>query len=444
MNRSLDALVASASGEIVVAEGSRRAAIHVAVPLRLLDSLDLGDGRYLAVVQDGTGYRWTTPLIRSADTIRRAHPGDGVAEALVSLIARQSTIDSEAGGFLLTSWTTETPHGERGIAADQTNESLVVGERAIVKWSIRLADDDTSGHPAPQRISALVQAGFGDIPRPLGMVQWRANALATPALIADVAAFLEGAVDGWQWAVADVTSLARNEIDMNSAVQPAKKIGALTARLHVALAKSGQEDADSRRVSEWKGRALADLAEAVAIVDGPEGQRLSARALAIAESYDSFDEVIGTPLIDIHGDFHVGQILRYGEPHEYAVTDFDGNPVLPPYERVQRMPAALDIAGMLAALDHVGRIVLKRIVEADDRLVRTWIAAAQAAFYDEYIDTLTTLGAADLFDARLIAPFRLQQEVREFLYAVKHLPLWRYVPDGALADLIPDPATNTE
>jgi len=27
--------------------------------------------------------------------------------------------------------------------------------------------------------------------------------------------------------------------------------------------------------------------------------------------------------------------------------------------------------------------------------------------------------------------------VREFLYAVRHLPHWRYVPDAALGDLFP-------
>ena len=44
---------------------------------------------------------------------------------------------------------------------------------------------------------------------------------------------------------------------------------------------------------------------------------------------------------------------------------------------------------------------------------------------------------AHLFDEALAVPLRLQQEVREFLYAAKHLPHWRYVPDGALRDLLP-------
>ena len=35
-------------------------------------------------------------------------------------------------------------------------------------------------------------------------------------------------------------------------------------------------------------------------------------------------------------------------------------------------------------------------------------------------------------------PLRLQQECREFLYAVHHLPHWRYVPDAALIELLPD------
>jgi maltokinase len=56
---------------------------------------------------------------------------------------------------------------------------------------------------------------------------------------------------------------------------------------------------------------------------------------------------------------------------------------------------------------------------------------------------LSRHGLADLLDERLLSPLRLQQEVREFLYAVRHLPVWRYVPDGALVDLLPDPAGPT-
>ena len=155
-------------------------------------------------------------------------------------------------------------------------------------------------------------------------------------------------------------------------------------------------------------------------------------------AFAMFRTCVGTLLIDVHGDLHVGQVLRHGDPVDYAVTDFDGNPVLAPGDRSARQPAALDVAGMLASLDHVGRVVVERTDGVDVDVVRTWITTEQSAFLDEYRDTLARNGSADLLDERLLEPLRLQQECREFLYAVHHLPHWRYVPDAALLDLLPD------
>ena len=221
----------------------------------------------------------------------------------------------------------------------------------------------------------------------------------------------------------------------------------MIARLHVALAATGRHAADDRLVAHWQARAYDDLDEAVRVVEGDEGTRLRARAGRIASSFDAFAACVGTPLIAVHGDLHVGQVLRFSAPHDYVVTDFDGNPVLPPEERSTPQPAALDVVGMLASLDHVGRIVIKRTDGADEVVVRGWIEAAQEAFLHDYRDTLALSGHGDLLDERLLAPLRLQQEVRELLYAERHLPLWRYAPDGALVDLLPDlpaPADTTE
>jgi predicted trehalose synthase len=38
----------------------------------------------------------------------------------------------------------------------------------------------------------------------------------------------------------------------------------------------------------------------------------------------------------------------------------------------------------------------------------------------------------ELFESSLMALFTVQQEIREYLYAVQYLPHWVYVPDAAL------------
>jgi maltokinase len=467
----------------VLPPGDRRAEVAVPEPLRLLDSADLGEGRHIGIVEDADGGRWTVPLVADGDAVRRAVPGDGVAEAVVAALVattrrfRAALKEVEASGVSQT-WTISdevpepsgleafeppsalriegwhdepAPVGERGITVDQTNESVVVGERAMVKWAVHLPRGGVRGaQPAGARLSALLAAGFAETPRPWGLLRWvdhehQAPGRSARVLLASVTSYLDGAQDGWDWAVDDVARAARHETPLSDALAAPTRLGALTARMHVALAeRPAPREADAVLVARWRDLALADLDEAAGEVDGPEGERLRNQAPLIAAAYDAFLACEGALLIPVHGDYHVGQVLRTpsADPTlrwDYAVTDFDGNPVLPPEERLAPQPAALDVAGMLASLDHVGRVVNRRVEGADPEVVRAWIAAAQERFLAAYVETLTSTGQGALLDERLIAPLRLQQEVREHLYAVRHLPHWVYVPDAALADLL-DPS----
>jgi maltokinase len=310
----------------------------------------------------------------------------------------------------------------------------------MVKWSVALPRPGVRGaQPAADRIGTLMTAAFAGTPRPWGLLRYVDDTDdSSHLLLASVAEFLPGAEDGWDWAVEDVRRLARRESSLEDAVAPAARLGELTARMHQALASTGVTVADDRLTARWTARAYDDLDAAVQLVDGAEGVRLRARAGRIAVAFSAFRECVGTPLIDVHGDLHVGQVLRHGDPADYSVTDFDGNPVLAPTDRSAPQPAALDVAGMLASLDHVGRVVVRRTDGVDAALVRSWISAAQDSFLAAYRSTLASLGSLELLDERLLVPLRLQQECREYLYAVHHLPHWRYVPDAALVDLLPD------
>ena len=63
-------------------------------------------------------------------------------------------------------------------------------------------------------------------------------------------------------------------------------------------------------------------------------------------------------------------------------------------------------------------------------------AAARQSFLDAYARHLSALGHADLYDPAPLRAFRLQQVLREVIYAAKHLPRWMYVPDAALPALL--------
>jgi maltokinase len=150
----------------------------------------------------------------------------------------------------------------------------------------------------------------------------------------------------------------------------------------------------------------------------------------------------GTVVAPIHGDLHVGQILRAGEPTRFLVIDFDGSPTDTPAQRREPQPVARDVASMLASWDHVGRVVLHRtqgLESAHRERVLAWIERSQRAFLETYAAELAAAGRADLLDRRLVRPYQVLQECREYAYARRYLPHWRYVPDAALPALLARP-----
>lgn len=167
---------------------------------------------------------------------------------------------------------------------------------------------------------------------------------------------------------------------------------------------------------------------------GPaNAQLLADHAEHIAAVLDRLSMLVGIPILDAHGDLHVGQVLRTGKL--LVVTDFDGNPVLPPAERILPVPAAVDVAGILQSLSHVAIVAARRSELTPEHLAPV-DAAARAALLDSYLHRLSDTGHADLHIEHALSALRLQQVLREIVYAGRHLPRWMYVPDAALPALL--------
>lgn len=421
----LESLLGAATAHDLLPERRRDEADRVVLPWRVVSAVDLGESAtagssaVILVLEDARAVRFGVPAVVDAGRLRRAVPGDGVAEALVAAIAGAGAPGLEVTVFPPVA----SVVGERAIDVDQTNELVVVGERVVVKWVLHPTDDD---QPAPARLAALARAGFQGTPRPWATVR---VADGTGAVIAMVLEYVPQARDGWEWAVDDVRALARGEREEPEALAMVRDVADLVAGMHIALAAAGTLAASADDATRWHAGAVADL----------QASRLSGdTAERVTRAIEPLAHAVGCEVIPLHGDLHIGQVLRTAGG-QYLVIDFDGNPMLAEAERMAAQPVARDVAGMLASLDHVGRVVRHRSHDLDEmqrQRVLDWIEHAQRVFLDQYRARLVESDLSSLLDESLIGPFQAQQECREYVYAERYLPHWHYVPDAALPALL--------
>lgn len=399
-------------------------------PLRLLAQAPLAAGIEYLLVADARGVTYGVPAVAAPEGWRRAVAGDGAAEALVSLLATGATEQSDLDATVFHAMPVR---GERAIDVDQTNDLVVIGDAAVVKWMLHPVPGE---QPGPRRLMALARAGFDGAPRTWGLVYL--PVAGGRVLIATVSDYLPGAEDGWDWAVGDVRRVALGERSADEVLEAVRQVARLVARLHLALAEGGVDRASSEDAARWLAGAEDD---AVAADLEPEvAAEVRSLLAALGRSAD-------TETIDVHGDLHIGQVLASGDPREYAVIDFDGNPTQDDDDRSRRQPPARDVAGMLASWDHVGRVVLRRTEGLDEDAVGRvldWIDRAQVDFLDTYRKVLAAGGRSSLLDESLLVAMQVQQECREYAYAARYLPHWRYVPDAALPALLSRAAAETE
>ncbi|MFM2106549.1 MAG: hypothetical protein RL338_1581 [Chloroflexota bacterium] len=413
----------------------------------------VGAGTLLAVARATDGGLIAAPLVAAADGgWRVAGPGDGAAAAVVATLGTPGPAERDLGaGFRLRrdgDPLAVGPGRERPVGGDQTNRSIVVDERIVVKAILR--PDAASGRAAALR-RHLAAVGFGAAPALAGTVEWLDDDGGT-VTVALADAFLPGLRDGWEAypdallaAVGDagVAAVAATEADAH---ELGERLGRLTAALHLALATATAAEpapvgeAPAATLERWRTDGLATLDEAIELTaadDAAAAAALRRWAPGLAERIGSLATVGRTAVQPIHGDLHVGQLPPWRDGT--AVIDFDGNPTLPAAARLLPAPAARDLAQLRCSLDHVARIALRRLGEATPAqaaLVERWSGIARGACLAAHRATLAAAGRGGLLDERLLPAFEAEQECRELVYAARHLPRWRYAPLGAIRAMI--------
>ena len=330
--------------------------------------------------------------------------GDGAARALAQLVA-----DVPAGA------------DERAIAVDQTNTSVIVDDRLVVKLVGRWAAADRAG----RLLERLATAGSDDVARLHGRIEWSHPEFGTSTL-AIVTEFLPGAEDGWTWAVDDAVACVSGGADPDWPELLGRSVAHMHDVLGAEAVNAGPDAATARHA-----RAADALDRAVIAAQGAPGVRLLNRQASLERDIGTLAVTDAGLEFPIHGDLHVGQVLASPHPdggRRYTIIDFDGDPQLDPADRERADAAARDLAHLRVSLDLVAAVAQRRLGRADTRAF-DWADRARASLLTAYREELSR---PELLDEALLPGFEAEQLVAELHYGERFLPRWRYAPDAVI------------
>ena len=347
--------------------------------------------------------------------------GGDVWTSLVRSIATGGELTAERGAFFATATDSTVLDGSldaRPLAVEQSNTSVVIGERLILKLYRLLEAGD---NPDLEISAFLTDTGFGDTPALAGSIVYLAPD-GWSAAAAMLQEFVPSTGDAWG---AMLNALAT---DPAAGIEMARSIGGVTAALHAALASRPDDPAFPWRpatvaeTAAWRASAERQLAQAVTAVSGDVHDRLVDLAPRVRERFaDTFGAATGDASVTrIHGDYHLGQLLVRGDGG-FSVVDFEGEPARPLAERRAPSSPLRDVAGMLRSLDYAARTAERASQLHPD----AWLVEARAAFLDAY-------GPAH---AALLAAFELEKACYEIRYEANNRPEWLWLPLAALERL---------
>ncbi|GGX33854.1 maltokinase N-terminal cap-like domain-containing protein [Streptomyces lomondensis] len=292
----------------------------------------------------------------------------------------------------------------RLLDVEQSNSSLVYGDEYILKVFRRIQPGVNPDLEVP---GALARQGCHRVPAPVAWFQTKHPFQATLGVLQP---YLRDASDGWTLAL---HALAAGD-DFTA---QARALGAATAEVHLALASAfpvGEPGENGRTATAMNERLTAAAHCVPALKPLVPGLRAAFAALTTCD--------VGPPAQRIHGDLHLGQVLRAGR--EWFVIDFEGEPSRPLSERRSAHSPVRDIAGMLRSFDYAAR---------QRRPWRPqWARRCREAYCAGYA------GRAG-WDPRkkhgLLRAYETDRAVYEVLYEARHRPDWLPVPMAAIERL---------
>jgi maltose alpha-D-glucosyltransferase/alpha-amylase len=387
------------------------------------------------------------------------------------LVGHNSNAFAEARG--------SDPLPARTGSAEQSNTSILYDAKLILKLFRRLQPGENPDTEIGRFLTET--AHFPRIAPFLGDITLKPEKgeLTTVAMLQGL---VENEGDGWQWTLDELSHYYDNvatlpspqdlgaSADFFSEKKPpslalehaglyldaAALLGRRTAEMHLALATPTDDPAfvaepftaddlaaDASRINaqislslEALKRGMSQLTEVVSdnaalVLSRRIG--LFARAQAVASAASG----AAGQRIRIHGDYHLGQVLR--SRGDYVILDFEGEPARALAARRTKQSPLKDVAGMLRSFSYAAYVGLNAFAQRRpddaknlDPWARLWQNAVSTEFLHAYllaIDATNPKLIPQLAQARLLLnAYLLEKALYELLYELDNRPAWVRIP----------------
>jgi maltose alpha-D-glucosyltransferase/alpha-amylase len=426
---------------------------------------------------------------------------EDLRQALLSLIEVNGEIPTQHGliqsrsssAFAATRGTDPLP--ARTGSAEQSNTSILYDARLIMKLFRRLQPGENPDTEIGRFLTET--AHFPRIAPFLGDIRLTAEN-AEPITVAMLQSLVENEGDGWQWTLDELsryyesaatdtpphdtgklpTFLDHPERETESEahkiahehaglyLDAAALLGRRTAEMHLALATPTEDaafspepfspsdlEADATRIDAQIVRTLDALKRGMSQL--ADDATVDSAALLLSRRIDLFARanVITSSApgnsgqrIRIHGDYHLGQVLR--SRGDYVILDFEGEPARPLVERRAKQSPLKDVAGMLRSFSYAAYAGLNAFTqrrppnnETDARNLEAWARLWQNTVATEFLYAYRqTISASPGLIPKppqahiLLNAYLLEKALYELLYELNNRPAWVRIPlTGILA-----------
>ncbi len=333
---------------------------------------------------------------------------------------------------------------EGALGVEQSNTSFLLGETCIAKV-FRVFQ--VGRNPDAQLVSFLSEQEFPGVPRSIAVAR-----LATAngeGDIVSIQSFVPNHGDGWEWALARAGDAFANGGDdvpgwlarEGATLRGARELGAMTAELHATFAAAMVPGLAPRTVQRADTESLAEqiVVEARDTAGAVERHSPAVAALLRQVKPETLMATAGPPgglLTRIHGDYHLGQVLRTEDG--WVVVDFEGEPARPLAERTALQHPLIDVAGMLRSWDYAATTAGR-----DHPGREAWRDAVAGAFLAAYWEAANRSPVQFLprdagSRAEMLRILTLRKALYEVRYELASRPAWVDIPLAAVKSMLMD------